>query len=395
MNQRNHGYSLVELMVVMVIFSVVTALCGIAFKSILAGSTRETRTSEGQVADLIGLELLRSDIEHAGFGLFWSIPSGVTINYVEAATTLTDYPVSGKQPSDFNDSPSSVPKMMNGDNEAYFNGSDYLVIKSTLIARNSATPKWSYIVTGGTKRVSSDSADNLSPTEKVIAIRPVYGSSSFNKELGVNGTQFYAYSTAGSSLNNLRNFYPTETSDKRIFYGLADSATTPRMPFNRADYYIKPERTSARCAPNTGVLTKGVIRNTTATGGGELEEFPIMDCVADFQIVYGLASSSSSDNSVDTHVNADGFKASAFTPAMIRSQLKEVWVFILTHDGAGDRSYKYPNATIPVGATVNGVTFGRTNDFDLTSIGTDATTSLRWDNYRWKVITMVVKPKNL
>jgi hypothetical protein len=169
------------------------------------------------------------------------------------------------------------------------------------------------------------------------------------------------------------------------------------MPHNRADYYIRrPASTETypvpqRCGPNTGILFKGVVNNTTGTGGGDIAEIPLMDCIADFQVIFGRDADVSHDGSVDSHDDVDAFEA--VSPADIRSELKEVWAFVLTHEGRGDRNYTYPSDTIFIGTdTGGGTTIGK--NFDLTTLGTDAATGLSWRNFRWRVYSLVVKPKN-
>ncbi len=70
--------------------------------------------------------------------------------------------------------------------------------------------------------------------------------------------------------------------ETRIVYGV-DPDTDLRMPFNRADYFISNANVPQRCAPNTGVLEKVVVNQN---GGGLTNFLPLLDCVADMQVVY-------------------------------------------------------------------------------------------------------------
>jgi hypothetical protein len=70
----------------------------------------------------------------------------------------------------------------------------------------------------------------------------------------------------------------------------------------------------------------------------------------------------------------------------IRDQLKEVRVFILAHEGQRDTSYTYTKNPILVGLMDGATLYGR--NFDLTTIPD-------WQNYRWKVYTLVVRPNSL
>jgi hypothetical protein len=64
--------------------------------------------------------------------------------------------------------------------------------------------------------------------------------------------------------------------------------------------------------------------------------------------------------------------------------VKEVRVYILSHEGQSDRAFKFASSMITVGE------FGLGRTFNLS-----ATIGLGWENYRWKVSTIVVKPRNL
>lgn len=391
---RKDGFTLVELIVVMAIFVSVIALTGSMFQSVLSHSVRQERLAESQVSDVIGLELMRVDIVQAGFGLPWRFPNPVPFNYTEAAD-VADFPFTGLNPSDFNDAPTGVPRSLVASNDSGYNNSDYLVVKSTNIGLSNAAKLTSYAMTGG-KPVTWNSPDgNLAPGDKVIVIDPGFTKESPvpSKTLRVNGGNFFAnFSTAGSDQTHVRNFYPSDLStsyQKYLIYGI-DSGSTLRMPFNRADFYIRRPDDFAtkflRCAPNTGILFKGFLNHSD----GMLTELPLLDCVADMQVV--VANDSDEDGDIDLHGDADELPLDLApggpnTPALIRNRLKAVWVFILTHEGGKDQSFTYPSETIDVGDSFNSVFRG--SHFSLKdTIGTG------WQNYRWKVYRILMKPKN-
>jgi len=74
---------------------------------------------------------------------------------------------------------------------------------------------------------------------------------------------------------------------------------------------------------------------------------------------------------------------SASPASDIRDQVKEVRVFILAHEGQRDTDYQHPSVPPP---HVGDPGFGR--DFDLTTIA-------NWQNYRWRIYTLVVRLNNL
>ena len=84
-----------------------------------------------------------------------------------------------------------------------------------------------------------------------------------------------------------------EPYSANIVYGIDN--VIPVRPFNRAEYYIDNTAVPQRCAPNTGVLVKAVVAHDAA--GTTPTLLPLLDCVADMQVVYGL------DNNADGAVD--------------------------------------------------------------------------------------------
>ena len=111
---------------------------------------------------------------------------------------------------------------------------------------------------------------------------------------------------------------------------------------------------------------------------GALNPDPLIDCVADMQVIYRL--DTNNDGTIDSTVN----DISGLTAQQIRDRVKEVRVYILSHEGQKDRAFKFASSTITVGE------FGVGRTFNLSS-----TIGSGWENYRWKVSTLVVKPRNL
>jgi hypothetical protein len=176
------------------------------------------------------------------------------------------------------------------------------------------------------------------------------------------------------------NFQPFARSfETFIIYGI-NASTDPIRPFNRADYYISNSNVPSRCAPGTGVLIKSVIEHdANGTRGGGL---PLLDCVADMQLVFAI----------DTDDNGVPDKWSPTLPATadeVRTQVKEVRVYILAHEGQKDTSYTYPNPTITL--TDPPAEGGLLSTIDLNTLVGDSS----YVNYRWKIYTLVVKPFNL
>jgi hypothetical protein len=352
------------------------------FTGVLTQFKQQSRIAETSIEGIVGLELLRQDLENAGFGLPWRLPA--TVAYLEAVATTAyiDFPS--------NDSTTNPPRAFVAGSGAGWSGmgaigSDVLIIKATNVARSNAAQNWTYLFSAGTKTWDV-AGENLVNTDRVIVLEP--GTTEANRRSlarsSVDPTEWRAtFQTATTTVN----FAPAG-SGYNFVYGVAplpDTLYAPilRMPFNRADYYIVKlsELTTplpARCAPNTSVFSKNIISHND---GARQDNLPLLDCVADMQVVFRLDRDGDGIVESNADVLTDTATGVNLTAEQIRNQLKEVRVYILAHEGQMDRSYTHPTTDIYVGETAigNGRTF---------NIGANV-------NYRWKLYTLVVKPKNL
>lgn len=348
----HNGFSLIELLVATAILAIVIMMTSDIFTIVVAQSGQQTKVASTGMDSVIGLRLLRYDIEHAGYGLPERFQN--TIAYSEAASTPA---------STYNDSPAAVPRGIITGNNTGFNGSDYLVIKSTAAGTTETAQKWDYITQG------AQPTGKLTSTNRVIVLKPKSDEISQN-ELIMNGSAFF---TQYSSSSFPSAFSPTRTAETFIIYGV-DPDTDLRMPFNRTDYYISRVAgdTSPSCAPNTGVLYKATVNHDD----GQLDTMPVMDCVADMQVIFRR------DTNADGVADASTNNLSSLTAQQIRETVQEVRVYILAQEGQRDKSYTHSPAAVSVGE------FGLGSTFNLaTTIGTG------WQNYRWKVYTLVIRTK--
>lgn len=385
MIKRQSGFTMAELLVTMAIFMFAIVAMSNVFVPLLTQFKQQSRVAETQIEGAVGLQILRKDLEQAGFGLPWIIPTAVTYN--EGAT------VSGSIPSpdhtDFNDATANPPRAIAGMNDVLTLGSsDFLVIKATSIANNDAAMKWTHVIGGAagvnTVNVWGNSADDLNANDLTIVLIPSRGGE--NQRVLVNsGATFYA---SFNSTTFPAAFSPSTQNDVYLVYGVTPPLTGIsglRMPFNRADYYIDRETSTVippRCAAGTGILMKSLISHAN---GNRLPGMPLLDCVADMQVIFRLDSNNDGIIDVATDVLTDASGA-ALTAQEIREQLKEVRVYLLAHEGQKDINYTYPNDSIDVG------------EFGLGHVGDEAydlTPITDWQRYRWKVYTIVVKPNNL
>ncbi len=375
--QNDSAFSLIELLIYLAIVGILMGLVLSSFTLTVRRTAQQSGIAETKIETGIGLDLLRVDLENAGFGLPWDFQAT---------------PVPYFEPALMNDNP-NVPRAIisrdldistNGIN----NGSDRLVIRATNAIRGVSGQEWGYVgrLADHTVDVQSMSADAFTNTDAVIVIQPESSPDNYRRLVMEGGT--YIKNPTPADLDKLAP--PATPNDpdgvRYLVYGLNDSKAIIRRPFNRTDYYIVNTAAvvPSHCAPGTGVLEKATLNQAD----DNFSFMPIVDCVADFQVVYHL--DTDGDGGWDSPpVEANGLNG--LSADQIRDQIKEVRCYILTHEGGLDQSYTYPNTTINVGEmAADGVTLLAGRNLDLS-----ATIGGNWANYRWKVVSMTVVPKNL
>ena len=366
-----------ELIVVMLIFGIVMTLISVSFNRIVASSGQIVKSTETDIGGLIGLELMRIDVGFAGFGLPWSL--GHLKNYSEAKSR----PEKGDiDPANFNDSPSQPPRAFVTRNDKGVNGSDYLVLKGTALGMTRMSRGWSYLNYSSTGAVIKQSKSDVElvpgKLDRIIVINSRVRGAVPVRELVTEGSEGGRFSV---SLDDRlpEAFEPKSNQDSYLIYGISpapeDSEDIVTFPFNRADYYIgpsaKPANLSPSCAPGTRFLYRGKISQQ-----GILTPFPVLDCVADLQVIFML--STSNDGVLVPHNDV-----SVYEPEDLRTLVKEVRLYILAQQGKKDPGYRYPANEIAVG------------DRTWKQSELAATFGSGWRQYRWKVYTIAVQPKNL
>jgi hypothetical protein len=389
---REDGFTLIEMVIVMGIFMTVIIITSNAFNLALTQTKRVSKSDETSIEGVIGLEVLRHDLQQAGFGLFTAMGDNTPV-YAEAASG---------QAANYNDSPSRIPRaVVGGDNlnvgdAVVLTGTDYLAIKGTTVARDLAAQRWTYVDGPGAARVWG--VNDLDPaTDFVIAAQQSYKNGQLQRTLISDPTDTSSFSVKFHSNADSTNaipapFVPTSNALRYYYYGINSSAgaVTPRTPFNRTDYYVKrTSETPASCAPGAGVLYKATLNQADGT----MNEIPILDCVADMQVALGWNTTSPEGPVLDTYSNVDASTVSSATqgwtpapnndPSDIRKHLKLIKVYLLAQDGGKDLKFRNTETAMIVG-TVNEAVPHTVN-----------LTDAKYQNYRWKLYRVVVKPTNL
>lgn len=376
--RNDRGFSLLEMIIAMSLFMVIMLITTNAFNKMITMASSLLKSAESNIEGVVGLEMVRKDVAQAGYGLPWTVQQPYSSARSMLPATLA---VTAAQIQSLNDEPLGAPRAVGSLDNLGYNGSDYLAVKSTVIAMNAATKKSAIIRQDGIIPTDPSSAGRFKGTDTVVVLRPVFSSAGVltNKLLIGKGT-YTNVSTATST------FRPDNLNDTYIAYGLDNS--TMRTPFNRGDFFIhrptddkavpdvcaKIDNPAIKATTGIGILYKAVMHQAA---DGSFTMYPLLDCVLDMQVVYGVDESTTQDGSINNHYSV---LPVSYDAATIRSQLKEVRIHILAQDGNKDRTYTYPDSTIYVGETPNG------RLFDLS-----ASNIKDWQNYRWKIYTLVVR----
>ncbi len=381
------GFTLVELMVTMVAFVFVIAAASQMFTGLLTQFKQQSKIAETNIEGIVGLNILRQDIAYAGMGLPWNVTGIADSNADGNIDFLDDVPgyteTADAAYSPYNDAPHNPPSAFMSDDNSGFGGSDYMVIKSASASTDIAAGKntrLSSALPPDHVRDWNSYTEDLNNTDRVIVLSPGSTDANSRSLVVTNGSYHTSYSSVSS-------YAPVDNTDVRLVYGIssANAGGFIRAPFNRSDYFISTVNVP-RCATGTGVLVKATLDHSTGT----FTEMPVLDCVADMQVIYAM--DNDEDGDFENGIGGDAYTNSVAGLAsdVIRTRVKEVQVYILAHEGQQDPNFTFNNFTAGACATCfrvgRSAAFGR--DFDLSAV-TD------FLNYRWKLYTITAQTDNL
>lgn len=422
---NNKGFTLIEMLITMGLVIGVIMISSSAFNTILKSSSSITASEESNIEGVVGLEMFRHDLQQAGFGLPDSFDKPGIV-YLEAAYSpasllndATASPVPRPVAAIDSISGASDAGSESGVTYGVLSGTDYLAIKATTVGRTKASKKWTYLTysaaAGGTftekkPHTWPNVEDNFKDRDKVIVVKRVYTAALnpasmliYNNNNENTDTTAYWPNSPTGLMND--DFNPKIGESAFYLYGVDDSSM--RMPFNRADFFVaRPSASNkvpAVCAPNTGILYKANVNHAN----GALSYLPILDCVADMQVVFGWFYEGSSSPDKITFSDANGYGSETplavswlASPTEIKSRLKFIKVYIMAQDGRKDSNYQNTNTLGPSNNTY-AVVVGEpgpspASNVSITKAYTAAELSTKgWQNYRWKTYRIIAKPVNL
>ncbi len=394
MIKKQDGFTLVEIMITMIIFLLAMTAASQMFVGLLTQFKQQSKIAETNIEGVVGLELLRFDIEQAGFGLPWSMNG---VNYVEAeddANTMWN-------DTAYNDASNPPRGIVIGNELApdLVTPSDVLIIKATNVATNATAQKWTYSSNNGAANIMKtwgSTQEDLLNTDHVTVMSPysagqqrglISAGGAYTRPGAVNSssTLTLADVAADADYQPLVNSY-----DSTLIYGIAPMTALNNfisMPFNRADYYIRrPAAIPERCAPNTGILYKGTLNHAD----GLHTELPLLDCAFNMRVAVGADTGTVA---APAPANWTVMPASSAAAAeTIRNQVRNIRVYIVAQEGQRDTSYTYTNPN-PVPPNCAGLDMICIIDNAFPNGVFAVTVPDR--NFRWKLYTLAATPYNL
>lgn len=358
---QDKGFSLVEMMVAVAVFGVITSVAMGAFISQMENNSREYSLAESEIEYNIALNnIIKTDISLAGYGL------------------ANDYDIDDDDVLTNNWAPDAVTAVDNVTG-------DELLLAGTAIGLNSSAPKgWSYY--DGTQfAVWTDPRENIkthaSENDKVdivILMEPNSKRLLDDDDDGAGNWRF-KYNGPSAALTALPGGTAFTPAAGTLAYGLEvveDIPTSPR-PYYSVRYYLDSGNSPRTCATGTSSLLRAESLEVDSSGSGD----PLFSCVRNFQVAFGL--DTNEDGTIDLWDDG-GTTLSSYSFEDQRKRVKQVRVYLLVQNGRRDPDYQYPAATVRVGDATLG-----------TGTGEDVALNAEQRSYRWRLLTLSVVPKNI
>ncbi len=369
-NQK--GMTILELMIVLVIFSVVMAGLYSSYQTMMRQGVKEFRIAQSEMETNISANIIKRDMNLAGYGLadnyngLFTAVSATVGGGISQNSTTKGYP------------------------------STLTLMGTALGIQSGAAQHWTYIsdYSGGVASFATwtDVREDVKNNDVVILMDPS------TKTLLTQGADWkFIFNGSGNPLTTLASTPLSLTTGNKgyLLYGiyrLGDSSAATQ-PFYAVAYSLGGTAPS-NCAPNTLNLLRAESSTTSAPSGGS----PVMNCVAEFRIAFGLTTAGSADSSVGLPIDFwdnTGAVANLYSPTDLKKRLKQIRAYLLIQEGSYDSGYTYKNPDTTPGYF--GTQTIRVGDLYMPGGGTgrDYTLQPGQGNYHWRVLSYTATPRNL
>jgi prepilin-type N-terminal cleavage/methylation domain-containing protein len=358
--QTSRGVTIIELMVVLTIFSIVMAGLYSAYSVQMKVGVKEYKLAESEMEFQIGKMVLERDLAMAGYGI------------------AADYSSS---------TPTFAPRVA-----AASNGNpDTLTIVGTALGRESRTTQaWSYsmIASANTKTdfypysapssTLQNSLEKLKTNDAVVYMnattRKILATSAANDITGK--TWLFPFPPSGTPAR------PDPLEKGIVAYGIQSQPTGAYadFPYYTVEYKIGGSALSS-CGPGSVNLLRAENRMDPPTDAGQ----PLFSCVLDFQVAFGI--DKTEDGLIDCWDNGGQTEAQGYTIDVLRKRVKQIKVYVLVQQGKLDADFTSLSPIRVGDATLNACGGG--------GVGREVNLLANQMHYRWRVIALSVVPRNM
>lgn len=362
---NNNGFSLVEMLISLSIFSVLISVVFTSFDTQVKHTTREYKLAESDMEVGIAKSIIERDIGMAGYGL--AEDYGTSIGDVTCPSGLRSSSFTGNF---------CIPGIAVATNA----NPDTLTLMGTALGMETrAAQGWTYIASvDPTFRVWGDTREDVkgdaTGNDVVILMEPS------TKRLLAQATEWlFKYDGSNATPANRLTSRPSgitflNPAIGTLVYGFYSFGDTVAAQPYYAVWYGLGGASPSNCAGGTQSLLRNESRTTIPTNNGD----PLLSCVLDFQVAFGL--DSNEDGSIDLWDNG-GVTAAGYDSQSLRRRLKQIRVYILMQSGNYDPNYSAP-ANIDVGETLLGT-------------GRSVPLTAAQRKFRWRVVSLNATPRNI
>jgi len=353
---KNKGFTLIELMIAMGIIAIVLGLSAGAFKTLLRGASSEKSATETELGKITGLELIRLDLEHTGFG----------INLNESSLPL-----------EWKKVPATAAK------------ENTLILRTMINNTNPKTLGWALldVTAGNTPTVITDR--RVQTTNNLVLLTQ-YRQFITNLETNLTSpkTDYTDYTSPPQCRADICRDYTNQgvtgvaatryiatafPFDKTVADGC--DSTNGGQYCNRITYKLSTlPNPLAKCAAGT----QNLIRSVSV---GNSSGVRVLECVADFDVRFDWDRNNDGDVFDSNETNQTSLPG---TTKKIINNVKNIDMYLLVQAGQRDGNYTF-SGDITLNGAIN------TLDFDPSTATIDPP-SAEQKHYRWKVLKISAKP---
>ena len=332
------GFTLIEVLVTVVLVSLIMLAVYYTYNNLFKASKEETSISESEIERMIGSEIIRLDIEHAGFG----ISENETCPVLRWGSSFTSPP---------------------GCDDDIVATEDILIIRSMINNTSTSETGWVYV----------DCSTGNWPTSAPYIV---------DERLNKRNPKLIFLDSSTQNFVATGNFGTCPGNGVYLAYPYSDISNMnnciDQIYCHRIVYRLSSSQNNPLCNPSTRNLLRGV--DGTSDSGGE----PVLNCIAGFVALF------------DVDIDGDGISDLEYQPynaldidnngtvesSEVMRALKRVHLYFLIQIGKRNTKQVFNFETLQLEEA------STTVSFDLTEIPD-------YQHYRWKIFKMSITPMNL